>query len=524
MKIKILSIALFLGISFLTFSQTDEEVRKVSPQEAEAKLNAGNYEEALDDFLNLLAQDSKNEKYNYNVAVCYLNTNINKAKAIPYLELLTHKPKCDPNAWYLLGRAYHYANRFDDAINTYTKFKAGKKGTDFNLKDADRQIQYCINAKELTKYPDNVIFENLGDKVNSAYNDHFAFVPVDESFIAFNTNRPQKDAVQFEDGHYGNSIYVSKEKLGVFEKSYCIGAPINKGNSGEEIVGLSANGEFMILYVKDKKGVGALYLSERDDYGVYKTPVPLDKTIDSDKDEIAATITPDGNTIYFASNRSGGMGGTDLYVSKRLPGGKWGEAMNLGKEINTANDEDFPNISPDGKMLYFSSNGHTSMGGYDIFHAEWSVDSSKWKNVKNLGFPINTTMDDNNFRVSYSGRYGYISAVRPGGFGDYDIFRVTFNEVEPELSVIRGVVLSEDGSKVNYPDVFITVNNSKGEAIGTYLPNPNTGRYVIILPPGKYKLGVELFGFKILNRDIEVFDKSSFRAEVDLDLKLEKGK
>jgi hypothetical protein len=198
--------------------------------------------------------------------------------------------------------------------------------------------------------------------------------------------------------------------------------------------------------------------------------------------------------------------------------------VNLGREVNTPSDEDFPNISPDGKVLYFSSNGHTSMGGYDIFHTEWNVDSSKWTKVKNMGYPINTTLDDNNFRISQSGRYGYISQVRNGGMGDYDIYRVTFNEVEPELTVVRGLVIAADGAKVSYSDVFITVTNAKNEMVGTYLPNPNTGRYVIILPPGKYNLNLEASSFKSINKSVIVLDKGSYQAEVDMDIQLEKGK
>ncbi len=514
--------SLFLLITFFSFAQSD--LTKAKPEEAEAKLLAGNFEGALDNYLSLLSEDPKNDNYNYKVAVCYLNTNINKAKAIPYLEVLTRKPKCDPNTWYLLGRALHYANRFDEAISAYSKFKSGGKGTEFNLKDVDRQIQYCINAKELTKYAKNVTFENLGANVNSEYNEHYAFVPIDESFVVFNTSRPTKDAVENENGYFSNSIYVSQEKLSVFEKAYCIGAPVNKGNTGEEVVGLSANGDFMILYILNKKGVGNLYISERNNKGVYGTPVPMDKAIDSDQEEIAASITEDGQIIYFASNRTGSFGGTDIYMSRKLPNGKWSEAMNLGKEINTVNDEDFPNISPDGKTLYFSSNGHTSMGGYDIFYADWDADSSRFKNVKNLGYPINTTMDDNNFRISLTGRYGYISSVRNGGFGDYDIYRVTFNEIDPQLTVIRGTIVSPEGTKINYPDVFISVTNEGGEIVGNYLPNPNTGRYVIILPAGKYNLDLECPGFKNISKSIEVLDKGSYQAVIDMDLQLNKGK
>lgn len=515
---------LFILFFLFTFSQNEEGVRKATFKEAEEKYIAANYEEALDDFLNLLAQDSKNDQYKYKIAVCYLNTNIDKTKAIPYLEILTHKPKCDHNIWYLLGRAYHYANRFDDALATYNKFKLANKGITDNLKDVDKQIQYCLNAKELMKYPNNVTFENVGDKINSSYNDHFAFVPVDESFIVFNTNRPEKNSQETADGSYKNSIYFSKEKLGVFAKATNIGAPISSGNLGEEVVGLSSNGEYMILYIKDKKGIGNLYLSQQNVNGTYTNPIALDKTIDSDYDEIAAAITQDGLTIYFASNRPGGFGGTDLYMSKKLSNGKYGEAINLGKDINTMGDEDFPDITPDKKTLYFSSNGHTSMGGYDIFHANWNEDSSKFINVKNIGYPISTTLDDNNFRVSYSGRFGYISAIRSEGFGDYDIYRVTFNEVEPQLCAIHGHIKSEEASKIEYQEVYVTVINLKGQIIGNYVPNLNTGAYIIILPPGKYSIKAETTGFKTLTKQLEIFDKGSFRSEIELDLQLLKIK
>ncbi|MBA3971813.1 MAG: hypothetical protein H0X46_06645, partial [Bacteroidetes bacterium] len=122
----------------------------------------------MEDYLSLL-DESKNDKYNYNIAICYLNTNINKTKAIPYLEIMARKPKFDPNAMYLLGRAYHYAYRFDDAIKAYTAFKQTGRGNADNLADVDHQIQFCINAKELMKFPVDVKFENLGANVNSPY-------------------------------------------------------------------------------------------------------------------------------------------------------------------------------------------------------------------------------------------------------------------------------------------------------------------------------------------------------------------
>src|SRR6218665_2423258 len=231
------SAALLLFSTTLTFAQ-DEASKKADPYEADKKFIQGNYEAALDDYLTLLDKDPKSDKFNYNIAICYLNTNINKTKAIPYLEILTHKPKYDPNAMYLLGRAYHYAYRFDDAIKAYNTFKQTGRGNADNLADVDRQVQFCINAKELMKFPLNVTFENLGPNVNSPYADYYPFVPNDESFIILNTRRPDEGAeLAKEDGTFPAAIYVSKVTDGAFTKAKNIGPPITKNDGEQEIIG-----------------------------------------------------------------------------------------------------------------------------------------------------------------------------------------------------------------------------------------------------------------------------------------------
>lgn len=513
----------FLMLSLTINAQDENEpIKKTDVKAAEQKMLNGNYEEALDDFLSLHSEEPENDKYTYNIAVCYLNVNGNKSKAVPYLEKLVRHEKHDPNVEYLLGRAYHYANRFDDAINYFGKFKTSAKGTKENIAAVDQQLQYCLNAKELMKFPSNVKFESMGFNVNSEYNEHYSFIPANESFVIFNTNRPEKSAYKEENGEYKNSIYLSEVIDGEYQKAYLIGAPICKGNTAEEVIGLSANGRTLLLLVKDSKGSGNIYITEKDENGLFKKPVMLDKNINSPSDEIAASLSAEGDQIYFASNRPGGFGGIDLYVSKKQPTGTWSLPTNLGAAINTNLDEDFPNIAPDGKTLFFSSKGHTSMGGYDIFKANFDEESQKWENAKNIGYPVNTTGDDMNFRASINERYGYISAIRNGGMGDYDIYRVVFNEVEPELTVLRGSILSEDGSQINYPDVLLSVwDNKTKELVGTYLPNSNTGKYVVILAPGSYLMEVELYGFKIATQKLEIKDKISYQSEMDLDIKLQ---
>lgn len=511
---------------FVLSAQTDEgSLGKVSSKTAEEKLLNGNFEDALVDYLALHTESPQDEKYTYNLAVCYLNYNGNKSKAVPYLEKLTHSAKHDPNADYLLGRAYQYALKYDDAIAVFTRFTKNGKGKEENLKDADQQIQYCLNAKERIKYPLDVKFENLGKSVNSEFNDYYAFVPLDESFIIYNSKRPIGDEEKRLNGEYPNVIMLSQVKNGAYQVAVRLDLQLPKGTTNAEVIGLSANGNTLLLYITDAKFAGNIYSSERGADEKFQKLVLLDKHINSPSDEIAASINADGDLIYFASNRPGGLGGTDIYACKKTPQGTWGLPQNLGKEINTPQNEDFPNISPDGKILYFSSTGHSSMGGYDIFKASKNDETNTWGNPKNMGYPINTPLDDYNFRISKSNRYGYISAIREEGLGDYDNYRITFNDVEPELSVMYGQVLAEDGSQINFPDVLISVTDDKtGELIGNYLANAKTGKYVVILPPGKYTLTVELFEFKLLTKKLEILDKISYQSEIEFDLKLQTQK
>ncbi len=514
---------LMLVIENSAFAQKGKE-KKADPFNAEQKIVQGNYEGALDDYLGLLESDAKNDNYNYNIAICYLNTNINKAKAIPYLEIITRKPKYDPNALYLLARAYQYAYRFDDANKTYTTFKQTGRGNPENLKDADRQIQYCINAKELMKFPIDVTFENLGANINSAYADYYPFVPNDESFIIYNSRRPDDGAEKTnEDGSFKANVYISRVNAGAFTKTKSFESPIPKKDGEQEVIGLSGTGDMMLLYYTNLKGSGDIYMTSSDKGKSFKAPEKFSENINSAQaEEIAACINNDGSILYFASNRAGGFGGTDLYMSNKLPNGTWGPAQNLGPEINTLLHEDFPNVTPDGNALYFSSTGHTSMGGYDIFKAEKDATTKKFTNPKNVGYPINTPEDNFNFRMAANGRFGYMAALREGGLGDLDIYRVTFNTVEPQYSVVKGNIVSSDSTqRLNFQDIFITVNDSKSqEIVGTYLPNPHSGRYVMVLSPGTFDISIEATGFKTISEKITILDKSSYIFEITKDIKL----
>ncbi|GAB5538796.1 MAG: hypothetical protein Salg2KO_08990 [Salibacteraceae bacterium] len=158
------------------------------------------------------------------------------------------------------------------------------------------------------------------------------------------------------------------------------------------------------------------------------------------------------------------------------------------------------------------------MGGFDIFEAKWNPDSNAFTNPRNLGYPVNSVDDDMNYRQSQTGRYGYISALRPEGYGDYDLYRLTINEVESEYTVLRGVLSADKGQLEN---TSITVTELEtGELFGTYAPNQNSQRYVIILPPGEFDVYITAENRAPVAFTVKVLGKSSFEPEIIRDLVL----
>ena len=505
---------LFIALGCMALSNAQDR------KKAARFFQAGNFEAALEEYILLYEKTPADAQVNYRIGVCYLNTNIDKTKAISYLEFVTSLAQYDPNALYLLGRAYHFNGEFDKAIKAFTRFIELGSGAPDNRKEAGHYIDYCQNAKELIKFPVKVSFENLGRNVNSSNPDYLPFLPVDESFILF-TSRRNDGSYERTNGGYFSNIYISTKQDGKYGKAVMLEG-VNQFGTEENIVGLSNSGNVAIIFRENPNGSSELRMVFRKD-GKFGQELPLDEKINSPRyTEIAATLSSDSSAIYFASDRPGGYGGIDLYACRKLPNGKWSDPQNLGPSVNTLYDEDFPSVSPDGNTLYFSSKGHTSMGGYDLFKATFNEEKQRFMDVRSLGYPINTLGDDMNFRVSEDGKYGYLAAIRPEGFGDMDIYKVNFLEVETRYTVFKGVIRSAD-STLKPNATFISVTNlATGELFGEYQPNSSTMKYVVILPPGRYSFFVESEGFSGFQEEIEISDDGQNRFEIIHDILLQR--
>lgn len=438
----ILSI-LLLSSQFL-YSQGRGKKREPNPDEAKDNFSLGNYVGALDEYLLMLHKDAKNVLFNYRVGICYLNTNIDKSKAVHHLEYVTKQPKCEDVVWYELGRAYHYAYRFDDAIAAYNKYKELVKGKSGIMEEVERSIEMSYNAKELVKFPLQITWENLGKDVNSEYPDYNPFIDEMEGYLVFSTKRKgTSGGFTGYDGHFTSDIFYSEEKLGKWSKVKNLGTKCN-ATGNDEVVSMSTDQNFLFIYTEDENFAGDILVAKKKSKSFDQKAI-LDANINTNNIEVGASIYLEGDILFFNSDKSGGLGGMDIYMARKLPTGQWAIPINLGPNINTKFDEEYPVITADGKTLYFASKGHSSMGGLDIFKSIWNDEKKEWGPAINLGYPINTPDDNMTISFTSTGRHAYVSSVREGGFGNLDIYRITFSEVEASHTALRG------GIKTNIP-------------------------------------------------------------------------
>lgn len=485
---------------------------------ADMKFNNKNYEDALADYLKLLDGNEKNAFYNYRVGACYVETNVDKLKAKTFLELASSDPNVDKMFIYTYAKSLTFHLEFDKAIEQFKKFMATPAGKALE-KEVQHQIDMCINAKELIKAPVAVTFENLGKEINSPFADYSPFISQGEDFLMFNSTRPD-NSVKKADGKYASNVYISSVKEGKWQQCEDIGETVNTNEGDEEVVGVCADGNTLIFSFDNKEGKGNVFVGPKMNNQILK-PFKVNPNINSEKyEESSASISPDGKTLYFASNRPGGLGGFDIYRALILPSGEWGEAYNLGPDVNTAYDEDFPNISLDGYTLYFSSKGHNSMGGYDVFKSEILPDTLNFGAAKNVGYPINTPFDDKNLCISSKGRYGYMAALRKEGQGDLDIYRIIFKGVDAELTIVKGVLKEFKSEKIPSNAMIEVFESKSNNTFGQYKVNAATGKYVMILPPGNYSLDVMAPGYKAHSEKITILDKGSFVPTMEVNMNL----
>ncbi len=382
-------------------------------------------------------------------------------------------------AKFYLGRYFHLTHEFDQAISFFKAYNAysGKEvETDLVLKE----IQACEQAKLLIAKPHDVTVINLGETINSQYAEYTPVFSASASELYFTSRRETSTGGKKDlNDHYFEDVYrIKKTEEGWTSPENNL-SHINT-NTHDATAAISSDGKSMVLYRTNKKLTGGdLYIANKVN-GIWQEPKILDENINSQFQEASACFSPDGQILYFSSNRPGGYGGKDLYRVKKLPNGEWSYPKNLGYVINSEFDEDSPFMDVDNRTLYFSSNGHKTMGGFDIFTSK-KLKQEQWSIPKNLGYPANSVNDDIYLSITPGGRKGYYSSVKEDGYGDLDLYEINFIYRQNVNVILKGILQDEIGNPIQ-GEISVIEKDTK-ELVGIFNSNEATGKFIIILNP-----------------------------------------
>lgn len=477
-----------------------------------------NYRSALEGFKLLETKEPNSAEVAYKIGQCYLLGSLDYSKAIEYFLKASKMEKVETDVLFQLGNAYHKNLELDNAISTFEKYiaelnKLGAKEDE--LKKAKRAIEYCQNTKYFLERPEDVTFENLGKEINTQYSELDPFITPNKTFMVFSSNRSDgNQCTTPRKSGYTTDLYFSVYKTGKWSRALNMGVSVNTPLN-ERVCGINDEGNAIFLYIDNEESSkdGDIYLSLAKNK-VFDTPFSLKGLVNSKDEESAASLSADGSTLFFSSDRDGGDGMKDIYVAKKLPDQTWGEPKRIKKNINTPYNEDFPMVTDNDKKLYFCSEGHNSIGGYDIFISTWVDSLNEWSIPVNLGYPINTPED--NYSISFTDKMheGYMSAIRKEGFGDYDIYKILFNQSETApYTILRGQI--KNGDEVMKGNVKMTMTSKRtGKVYGIYnMSEKKNGNFCLILAPGEYSVSIEQEDAQPFLENLIVLDNNK-RGEV----------
>lgn len=399
-------------------------------------------------------------------------------------------PEFFPGACQIVGDIEYNNGNFKESINYYSKFLGLK-----NISQrAGRLVKAKLRKSQFAEYlflnPVPYNPKNLGDSINSEYDEYINSLSLDGSELFFTKKQPAKNytlkhPVFDEKLYYSNKTDSIIEKAKIFDK-----LTEYTGNIGA--LSLSPDGKYLFFsgcHWKDGFGSCDIYYSKKNGNNWGK-PKNLGNKVNTQYWESQPCFSSDGKTLFFASNRKGGMGDSDIWKTE-ISKGKWSAPINLGDSINTEKSEMSPFIHFDGRTLYFSSKGHPGMGKADLFYSQKNKHGN-WQKPKNLGYPVNTIYDEINIIINAKGNIAYISSDLKKGKGKFDIYEFELHEkVRPEkVTYLKGFVYDEE-TKKPLQAFFELIDLSDSEVIVNSFSDAVNGEFLVALPTGKeYALNV----------------------------------
>jgi outer membrane protein OmpA-like peptidoglycan-associated protein/tetratricopeptide (TPR) repeat protein len=478
MRLKYCILAIFFSMSSAClYAQSWKKLKS----EANEYFQHEKYKEALKRYFDIQINRPQDMEVRLQMGICYYHTN-NISNAKKYLAFVIDNDKnVADKAFYYLGKTYHADLQFKKAIHYYKSYLKRIKENDPLRASVKDMIRRCAFGMRIAYKEQTAIVENLSDKVNTSFDDFGPILsPNYEDKLYFSSARPGnlgglRNEKGLKDDRYGNyrtdmysTLVINGEWTATAPLSSLINSPMN-----DAVLGFNESGSVMFYFKGPTFFSGEILIDTfvgNDERSLFPSPFLSDMF--PEKGDGTPHFFSD-STLIFASRRSGGYGGSDLYISQ-LKNGSWTKAQNLGPAINSEYDEITPFLAIDGRTLYFSSNNLKSIGGFDVFKAKFDDVTENWTTPQNLGLPINSAGDDTFFKLSIAGLKGFFSSTRKDGFGQRDLFVAYFKKSKKEQN-IRSV-----------PPLFVDVSAFKKTAAlnSVVLETPNSGNNTVsILPP-----------------------------------------
>jgi Tol biopolymer transport system component len=486
---------------------------------AEQKFYAMDYKGALNIYTDVLSGKPNDANVIFHIAECHYELkqikeareNAEKSKGID--------PKANVYNSLLLGKIYQMESMQDEALAEFNTFKANAGGKKVSESDVDKYITQVATAKEMLAKPVDVKIENMGDVINSEFEDKAPMVSADGNTLIFTSQRPGKSsATNPEDGMYYEDIYISRWDTlkHMWADAELIPGTLNTEGQ-DAATSISPDGKQIFIFKNDIEAEsrgGDIYVSRLSSSGKWGAPKSMGKPINTTYAELGGCISPDGKTLYYVSERQGGLGNADIWMAKRKSRSEWNKPENLGSVVNTDEDEGGIFLAPDGKTLFFTSKGHNSMGGYDMFKTV--MENGKWSTPVNLGYPINTIYNDYCFSLSIDAATGYFTSNRAGGLGGRDVYKVdlsnyTVLEKEmkkkdpagPVMAILKGDIFDAGAGAGMEAEVLIY--DETGAKVGSTTSSEGSGEYFLTLLAGKtYQVKIDVKGYKPVDEKVEI--------------------
>lgn len=499
-------------------------------EKAEILLIDKNFDAALQVYLKWDSIYPGCPNLNYKIGFCYSNMGSGKPRAIPYLEMASKfavkeydgsyiETNAPLGVFFWLAQDYHIDYKFAKAIENYDKYLKFAEFDDPNFVDSIKWMkEKSYNAIKIINNPLSIRIENVGEMVNTRYPEYSPVLTLDQRTLYFTSRREGStgNKLDIKGKYYEDVYFTTKRNDGTWEMARHIGGKINTVGH-EATISISPDGKTIFLY-KDDKGDGNIYTSTFAD-GEWGKPVKLNENINSTSWETHASLSPDQNTLYFVSDREGGFGGRDIWKSVKIRG-EWSEPENLGPTVNTQYDEDAPYMLPDGFTLYFASQGHENMGGFDIFITTISEDGF-WSTPENLGYPINTTEDDVFYMPTPDEKNAYYSSSKGLGLGEQDIYYISIVKAKKKTLTVRGRVADALTFRALKADLTI-VSKSSNQTVASLTSDEESGSFNTSLALGDtYIITAKADGYKFYSDEFSI-DEGESRDEIIVDVFLER--